>query len=190
MKKQRLSVLRAQLQRSGNSKKARILSGFFKTGPGEYGEGDRFLGIMVPKLRSIAGSCGDLSPSELLALLASGVHEERSLALMVLCKQFKSADEEGRNKVVKFYLKNLKYINNWDLVDGSAPYILGPSLFRTDTSLLYKLAGSKVLWERRISIITTLHFIRENYFTDTLRLSDKLLRDEEDLIHKAVGWCL
>lgn len=169
---------------------------FFKTGPGQYGEGDKFLGITTPVLRNFAKNHQDLSIPETLQLLHSEWHEERALALVIWMLQFKKFPEK-RGAIYNAYLKNTKHINNWDLVDISAPHLVGAYLHNAvapgkmkKPAVLYTLARSKSLWDRRIGIISTLHFIRKKNFEDTLRISEMLLEDEEDLIHKAVGWLI
>ena len=169
---------------------ALILQRFFKTGPGEYGEGDIFAGIKVPPCRELAKKYKDLSFGDLQKLIRSPIHEERTIALMILSLQFKKADEVQQTKIYKFYFKNVKGINNWDLVDGSAPYIVGPYLEERDHKILYKLARSKNLWEKRIAMLSTFHFIRQKDFADALKIAEILLHDKHDLMHKAVGWML
>jgi 3-methyladenine DNA glycosylase AlkD len=166
------------------------LRSFFKTGSGQYGEGDVFIGIKVPPLRRLAAEFQDASLQTVKGLLASKIHEERTLALMILVRKFVRADERAKQAIYKFYLRHLRYINNWDLVDGSAPYIVGPYLLNRDRKPLYGLARSSSLWERRIAILSTFYFIREDDFRDALKISELLLQDEHDLIHKAVGWML
>ena len=164
---------------------------FFKTKEGEYGYGDVFIGISVPLQRSIAKKYVSLGLADIKKLLENKIHEYRSVALEILVFKYEKADKTEKEKIVAFYLKNKKYINNWDLVDGSAPYILGDSLIgKKDRSILYTLAKSKNIWERRISIVSTWMLIRNNDFKDTLLLSKMLLSDEHDLMHKAVGWML
>jgi 3-methyladenine DNA glycosylase AlkD len=164
---------------------------FFKTGKGDYGEGDLFLGIRVPVIRKCVRKYRDLAMKDTLELLKSPFHEARLLALLILVEQYSSAtSRSGQTAVYRAYLGNTHFINNWDLVDTSAAQIVGAHLFSRKRKLLYRLARSKSLWERRISIIATFHFIRRNDFQDTLALSELLLDDREDLIHKAVGWML
>lgn len=167
-----------------------ILQRFFKTGPGEYGEGDIFVGIKVPPCRELAKKYKDLSFNDLQKLIRSPIHEERAIALMILVLQFKKADEALQTKIYKFYFKNVKGINNWDLVDASAPYIVGPYLFDRDRKILYKFARSKKLWEKRIAMLSTYYFIRQKDFADALKIAEILLHDKHDLMHKAVGWML
>lgn len=163
---------------------------FFKTGPGEYGEGDRFRGIRVPQIRSVAKEFRHSSVADAVGLLESQYHEDRLCALFLLVHHFKKGDATLQKRVYDLYLKNTDHINNWDLVDSSAEHIVGAYLFEKSRKPLYTLAKSRSLWERRISIMATFHFIRRSDFDDTLRLSDLLLHDKEDLIHKAVGWML
>lgn len=185
-----LIKLKQSLKKASNKEHAKILQRFFKTGPGEYGEGDVFIGIKVPPLRQIAKENLDLSFDEVQELLQSGIHEERLLALMILVLQYKKADEKTRGKIFKIYLKNTNRINNWDLVDLSAGEIVGAYLFDKEKDILFKLVKSKLLWERRISVIASFYFIKNNSFETTLKLSEQLLNDKHDLIHKAVGWML
>jgi 3-methyladenine DNA glycosylase AlkD len=185
-----LNQLKKDLQKLGNPKLAKILSRFFKTGKGEYGYGDVFLGIKVPEQRKVAKRYPDLSLSEIQKLLSSKIHEYRLTSLFLLIDKYKKSDENGRRKIVDFYLKNTKNINNWDLIDLSAGKILGSYLLKEDKLILYKLAKSNNLWERRIAIMSTFEFIRHNKFEDALKISEILLEDKHDLIHKAVGWML
>jgi 3-methyladenine DNA glycosylase AlkD len=182
--------LRARLQDAANPSSVAILQRFFKTGPGEYAEGDVFIGVKVPALRSICRDCGSVSSSEVRDLLRSRVHEERLLALLLLVRDFRVADEAGRRQIYDLYLANTKYINNWDLVDASAPAIVGGYLEARNGAPLRRLAKSKSIWERRIAIVATQHFIRQGDFADALAIADVLLDDDHDLIHKAVGWML
>jgi 3-methyladenine DNA glycosylase AlkD len=192
------------LQRLSNPEKAKLFGRYFKTGKGEYGEGDKFLGIMTGPVQELARKYQDLSFSDLQKLLKGVYHEERTLAVMILVGQFKRGGKEQKEKVFQFYLKNSKRINNWDLVDISAPKIVGEYLGTMANGewlmvneekirgreILYKLARSENLWERRIAMMATFAFIRENDFTDTLKISEILLNDKQDLIHKACGWLL
>ncbi len=164
---------------------------FFKTGPGEYGEGDRFLGIRVPVLRRVARERHATSVATMFALLRSSLHEERLLALLLLVAAFRRADERGRERIYHGYVRAIRrYVNNWDLVDTSAPDIVGHFLEHRSREPLYALARSSNLWERRVAILATFWFIRRNDFADTLAIAELLLTDEHDLIHKAVGWML
>jgi len=180
----------AELKKAGSKKDAEILQWFFKTGKGEYGEGDKSLGIRVPKIREIAKKYKKLTPKEINKALKSKYHEERLCALLILVEKYSKAGEGEKEEIVKFYLANTKYINNWDLVDLTAPKILGKHLLNRNRKILTKLSRSENLWERRISILSTFEFIRNKDFSDTLKISKKLLKDEQDLIHKAVGWML
>ncbi len=169
---------------------AKNQASFFKLGPGEYGEGDVFIGVRVPVLRKIARDFRDLSTAETLKLLHSPIHEERVLALIVWVENFKSGSATARKKLFDLYLANAQFVNNWDLVDLSAPQIVGVHLYGKSRKLLAQLARSKNLWERRIAIVATLSMIRQNDFAPTLQIAKQLLHDREDLIHKAVGWML
>lgn len=186
----KLKKLKNELRKKANTKRAEVSRWFFKTGPGDYGEGDKFLGVKNSDLRKIAKKFSTLSFPELEKLLESVWHEERQTALFILVRQFERGDEEARQAIYKFYLVHAKRINNWDLVDCSAHKIVGAYLADRNKSILYKLAGSKNLWEKRIAIISTLAFIREGRFNDTLKIAEILLNDKHDLIHKAVGWML
>jgi 3-methyladenine DNA glycosylase AlkD len=163
---------------------------YFKTGEGEYGCGDKFLGIRVPVLRKTVKKYKDTSITEIQKLIKSEYHEVRLFSLLLLVQMFSKGETDTKEKVVNLYLKNTKYINNWDLVDSSAPYIIGAWLFHRDRKILYELARSDLLWDRRIAIMSTAYFIKNNQYTDTLKISTILLSDSEDLIHKAVGWML
>lgn len=164
---------------------------FFKTGPGEYGEGDRFLGIRVPVLRRLAKKYEELDLADCRTLLRSPYHEARLLALLILVRAYdRSKDEAKRDAIYRLYLDHTAYINNWDLVDTSAEHIVGRHLVDRDRSVLYDLARSSSVWERRIAILSTFHYIKAGAFEDTLRLADMLLADSHDLIHKVVGWML
>lgn len=185
-----LNSFTKELKAAENKSQATILSGFFKTGKGQYGEGDIFLGIYVPIQRQIAKKYFGMSLVEINALLKSKIHEHRAGALFILCDQFKKADEKTKGKLFKFYLKNINGINNWDLVDLSAPNIVGEWLLRKEKNILYQLARSKNLWKKRVAIVSTFTFIRAKQFDDTCKISEILMRDTHDLIHKAVGWML
>ena len=177
-----------QLKALGNKTAAKHAQGFFKTGPGQYGEGDIFLGIKVPILRTVAKEHCDITLNDAVELLQSPLHEVRLLALFIMVLQYERGENE--TAIYRAYLANTHRINNWDLVDGSAADIVGAHLFERDRKPLYRLAKSKSLWERRIAIIATFYFIRRNQFDDTLAIADLLLNDKEDLMHKAVGWML
>jgi 3-methyladenine DNA glycosylase AlkD len=183
------AVIRA-LRAAADPVKAEFLPHFFKTGKWEYGEGDRFIGVVVPKQRIIAGKFADLPVAEINKLLESPIHECRLTALLILVSQFRIADENIRKQIVGFYLAHTERINNWDLVDLSAEYILGIYYLDKDKKVLYGLARSKILWERRIAMISTFWFIHENRYDDALKIAAILLADPHDLIQKAVGWML
>lgn len=217
-----LSELKSALKSLANPEKAKTLQRFFKTGKGEYGEGDIFLGIPVPQVRKISKKYLNLTIQEIDSLLESKIHEERLIALLILVEKFKTSrfarstkkynanldgtqesknrsakilDENKKNKIEQrrifdYYLANTKNVNNWDLVDLSAEKIVGEFLNNEDKSILYHLAKSKNIWERRIAIISTFNFIKKRKFGETLAVSEILLKDEQDLIHKAVGWML
>jgi 3-methyladenine DNA glycosylase AlkD len=182
--------IRNRLEKHSNKEKAVVLQRFFKTGRGEYGEGDIFLGIMVPLLRKLTREFGNVPLSEILLLLKSSIHEERLLALMMLVRAFSTGDETRKMQIFDLYLKNTKFINSWDLVDLTAPNIVGTYLTDKSRRPLYDLATSTYLWNRRIAILATFQFIKQQDFNDTMKLSKILLTDEHDLIHKAVGWML
>ena len=185
-----LAEIRSNLHKLGNDQDARQLQRYFKTGPGEYGEGDVFIGVRVPAVRKLARQYRDTPVSTAQKLLSSKIHEERLLALILLIAHFKNADNTGKKSIYTFYLNHTKYINNWDLVDISAGKIIGAYLFERNRRPLKKLVKSANLWERRIAIMSTGYFISHNDYVDTLLLAKILLKDEEDLIHKAVGWML
>ena len=183
--------LRKDVQALANPKKAKLVQGYFKTGPGQYGEGDIFLGLTVPQSRSIAVKCKDLAYLEISALLKSKNHEERFIALVILINNYKYGNEKDRKKNYNFYLKHLRYINNWDLVDLSAHSILGAWLMDKDRKMLLKLATSQNLWSRRIAVVATYHFIKyQKSSAWTFKIAEMLLNDKHDLIHKAIGWML
>jgi 3-methyladenine DNA glycosylase AlkD len=170
--------------------KAAFFPRFFKTGKGDYAEGDVFIGVTVPQVRSVAKRFQDLPLKDVGVLLQSPLHEVRLASLFLLVDRFKRSDDAGQKQVVDLYLKNLKFVNNWDLVDSSADKIFGAWLEKRDRSVLDRFARSKNLWERRMAIVSTFYFIRLNDFVDTFRIADLLLSDRHDLIHKAVGWML
>jgi 3-methyladenine DNA glycosylase AlkD len=184
--------IRRELKSMADPGKAAIMQRFFKTGPGQYGEGDIFIGVMVPQSKRVAKKFCQLPLGEVRTLLYSHIHEERLVALLILAWSYSSvsSSREKEEQIVKFYLDNIKQVNNWDLVDLSAPNILGAHLVDRERSLLYMLAGSENVWERRIAIIATHHFIRNGDFSDTLKIAEMLLQDRHDLIHKAAGWML
>jgi 3-methyladenine DNA glycosylase AlkD len=182
--------IQKRLRELGDPEKASAVQKFFKTGPGEYGEGDVFLGIAVPQLRTLAKEYAGITIKEVERLLKSPIHEERLLALLILVRAYSKGDLAKQKSIYALYTMNILYVNNWDLVDGSAPYIVGPYIMDKSKKPLYLLATSKNLWARRIAILSTFHFIKQNLFTETLKISELLLSDREDLIHKAVGWML
>jgi 3-methyladenine DNA glycosylase AlkD len=181
---------RAHLRKLADPKSAAVLSRFFKTGKGEYGEGDEFLGIRTPKMHKAAEHCRELADADIEILLRSCIHEHRMLAVMVLQLQYRDADPKRRNAIHRFYLKQSKYVNNWDLVDASAPTLVGEHLLDRNLGAIYKLSKSKRWWERRIAVVATLHFIRNGRFVPTLDLALDLMEDEHDLVRKAIGWML
>jgi 3-methyladenine DNA glycosylase AlkD len=182
--------LEKDFKKLGDPERAKHCQRYFKTGKGEYGEGDIFLGLKTAIVFEGAKKYHNLSLADLEQLLKSKFHEIRAAALVILKRQYTKADTEGKAKIAKFYLKNTIGINNWDLVDISAPYILGDWLLDKDRAILYKLAKSKNLWQRRIAIMATAAFIRAGEYQETLKIAQILLADRKDLIHKAVGWML
>ena len=174
-----------RLKEIADPEHARVVQSFFKTGPGEYGEGDRFLGLRVPEIRAVVREYRELAMAEVETLLASPFHEARVLALLIMVHRYKSDPS-----VYHVYMRNLRHVNNWDLVDTSAPHIVGAHLESRSRAPLRKLARSKSLWERRIAMIATQRFIRNGEFEDALQIATLLIDDEHDLIHKAVGWML
>ncbi len=182
-------ALCAELDAAGDPERARHLQRFFRTGPGEYGEGDRFLGLRVPQVRDIVRRHGGLPLADLAGVLQSPWHEHRQAALFALVDRYRRAAEE-RETVVRFYLDHLDAVNSWDLVDGSAPQLLGEHLLSRGRAVLYELARSGHLWRQRVAVVATFRFIRAGQFDDTLRLAELLRDHPHDLIHKAVGWML
>lgn len=200
--------IRAELEKLGDERRAKISQRFFKTGPGEYGEGDVFIGVRVPDLRKLAGRYQSVSEKDIRQLLKSPIHEERLVALLILVLQYNRSDDTGeareareasgasgvsgasRTDIYRLYLDNTRYINSWDLVDLTAPSIVGHFLSDRSRKPLYGLAKSPSLWDRRIAILATFYFVKQGDFEDTLAISKRLLNDKEDLIHKAVGWML
>ena len=185
-----IKQLLSEMEQQVDPKKAIILSRFFKTGKGEYGEGDKFFGITVPIQRQNAKKFVNLKLKEIQQLLKSKFHEHRLTALIILTLKYKKADEKIKKEIFYFYLKNTKYINNWNLVDLTAPNIVGTYLFEKDRTMIYKLSQSNNLWEKRIAILSTFAFIRKNQFNSTLQVASILIEDKNDLIQKAVGWML
>ncbi len=185
-----LNELKKDLRDQADPDKAKILQRFFKTGPGEYGEGDRFIGVTVPKVRALVIKHTSLSIKDAMVLLRSPVHEERLTALLMLVSKFEKGDKYRRRKIYRAYLRNTKYINSWDLVDLTAERIVGAFLKDRDKSVLYKLARSGNLWERRIAIMATFSYIKDGKSEHTLAIVEILIDDKHDLIHKAAGWML
>ncbi len=182
----------SELDSHANPQKAAFLGRYFKTGKGEYGEGDVFLGVIVPDERRIAKKFTHLALEDLEESLHSKIHEHRQTALIILALKFVKAADEDRQRIYKLYLRNTKYVNNWDLVDGSAPVIVGGYLLGhpKEKKLLYKLAKSKIVWERRIAMLATYAFIKRNDFADAFAMTELLFNDKHELMHKAVGWML
>ncbi|MFC2047099.1 DNA alkylation repair protein [Chloroflexota bacterium] len=182
--------IQIELRKLAKPEKIPIYKNFFKTGKGEYGEGDEFIGVTVPDSRKVAKANVDTSYEDLVHIIKSRIHEDRLCALIILVYKFEKAKTEQKKLVVDFYIQYHLYGNNWDLVDTVSDKILGPWLINRDKSLLYEYARSSNLWERRIAIITTFHFIKQGEFKDTISISEILMNDKHDLIHKAVGWML
>lgn len=180
----------ARLHEIGDAERARFVAGYFRARPGEYGEGDRFLGIRIPVLRALVREFRGVSIDQMAVLLRSEWHEARLLALLLLVDAYRRGDADTREAIYRLYLDNTRYVNNWDLVDSSAPHIVGAHLEEGDRSVLDRLAKSEMLWERRIAILATQHYIRGGEFVTTLRIAERLVKDGHDLIHKAVGWML
>jgi 3-methyladenine DNA glycosylase AlkD len=191
MKQATAKLVREALRRSATPARAAGMLRFFKTGQGQYGEGDRFIGVTVPDQRRVARSFRALPLEQVDTLLTSPVHEERLTALLILVDQFNRTDEEiTRRKIFRHYMRRLTFINNWDLVDASAEHVVGGWLADKSRAPLYELAVSKHLWSRRVAILATFHYIKRGDSKDALRISAALLHDRHDLIHKAVGWML
>ena len=182
--------IQTKLKKLADPETAKTLKRFFKTGAGEYGEGDIILGIRVPELRKIAKDYSQISLEEIEQLLRSPFHEERFLALLFLVGAYSNGNASAKRAIYTLYMANTQYINNWDLVDGSAVHIVGPFLFDKSLKPLYTLARSRFLWERRIAVMSTFYFIRQGHYSETLKIARMLLSDTEDLIHKSVGWML
>lgn len=187
---QKAAEVSKKLKELSDPERAKTCAWFFKTGPGQYGEGDVFIGLTVPQVRSVVKEARPLPLKEVEKLLHSPIHEERLTALLVLVAQFEKANDTLQKEIVDFYLKNTHHINNWDLVDSSAAQILGKFLEKKPRILLEELAKSSLLWERRIAMISTFHFIRLGESKDAFKVARLLLNDKEDLMHKAVGWML
>ena len=182
--------IKKRLKQLANKEKAEVLQRFFKTGPGEYGEGDVFIGVKVPDLRKVAKDFQDIATEDVIVLLESAIHEERLLALLILVRKYVKGNETAKKRIYRLYLKKTKFINNWDLVDVTAHHIVGDYLMDKNKAPLYRLAKSEDLWERRIAILASFYFIKHGKYEETLKIAKILLTDEEDLIHKAVGWML
>lgn len=185
-----ISKIKKELRKHKSAEQAVILQRFFKTGKGEYGENDKFLGIKVPIQRKIAKNFIELPLKDIEKLLQSKWHEERLTAIHILNNKYNRDNNKEMKQVFDMYFKNIEHINNWDLVDSSAPYFVGHYLFKRNKAILYKLVISTDLWERRISIMATYYFIRQRQFENTLKLAKILLKDDHDIIQKAVGWML
>lgn len=181
---------RARLHALASPEHAATLQRYFKTGKGQYADGDRFIGVRVPAIRSLVRELTMLPLGDVKKLLTSKIHEERLLALLVMVRQYQRGGEGLRQRLFEMYLANTRHINNWDLVDTSAEHIIGAHIADGDRSVLERLARSESLWERRMAALATFHFIRKGDFGDTLRIAEMLLDDDEDLIHKGVGWML
>lgn len=187
-----LTDLKKDLRKFERPGKAKFLKRFFKTGKGEYAEGDKFLGLKTDETRSVAARYKDIGYKDIKILLASEIHEERMVAVMILVNRFKKGNLDIKKEVYEFFINNLSGINNWDLVDVSVPHIIGGYLYlsKGNKNVLYNFAKSNNLWKERVGIMSTFYFIRNNEFQDTLKISEILLNDKHDLIHKAVGWML
>jgi 3-methyladenine DNA glycosylase AlkD len=182
--------IKKELRKSANPIKAKLLQGFFKTGKNEYGQGDVFLGITVPEVRRIIKKYKKIGLVDIENLLHSKIHEERLAGLLALVNLYDGGGESEKKTIFRFYITNLKQVNNWDLVDLTAHRIIGGYLLNRPKIILYKLARSKNLWHKRVTIISTFKFIKYGRFSDSLKIASLLLKDEHDLIHKAVGWML
>jgi 3-methyladenine DNA glycosylase AlkD len=184
-----LEELRKELQKLSNKKRAAAMQKFFKTAEGEYAFGDVFIGLTVPQSRQLAIKYKDLAFEDLYKLIRSEVHEERLIALLIMVHNFK-ADEMLQRRIYEFFMKNIKFVNNWDLVDLASDKIVGGYLIDKPKAVLYKLANSKNMWERRIAMVATYNFIKNEMYDDAISIAEKLVEDENDLIQKAVGWML
>jgi 3-methyladenine DNA glycosylase AlkD len=190
MSSPKVQEIHAKLQKLADPQRAQVLRRFFKTGPGEYGEGDVFLGIRVPETRKLARQYQALSLPDAVCLLQSSIHEARLLAILILVREYLHGDAFLQEQIYHLYLQHTGLINSWDLVDLSAEHIIGRHLKHASKVPLHILAASNLIWERRIAIMATFHYIKEGEFSQTLKIAGMLLRDPEDLIHKAVGWML
>jgi len=185
-----IDEIQSQLAYLSNNEDGFFLQRFFKTGPGQYGEGDLFRGIRVPVLRRLSKTYQEIPLEQAERLLHSAYHEDRSLALLIFVRKYARSDKTGQATIYNIYMRNTRFINNWDLVDSSAEHIVGAYLIDKSQKPLDQLARSRSIWERRIAILSTFHFVRRGKFDTTLRIAERLLTDKEDLIHKAVGWML
>ncbi len=190
LSKPNLQEILSKIQILGDPQRAKGLQRFFKTGPGEYGEGDVFLGLQIPEIRKLAKEYQALPLQAVIQLIHSPIHEARLLALLVMVWSYRQGNAPIKEQIYKTYLKHTRFINNWDLVDLSAEHIIGAHLGDFDRQQLQFLAASNLIWDRRIAIMATFHFIKKGEFSDTLIVAEMLLQDPEDLIHKAVGWML
>lgn len=185
-----INIIIDELRLLSTDEKRNILPRFFKTGKGEYGDGDKFLGVSVSDVRKIAKNHKNATINELTEMMQSEWHEARLCSLLIMAEQFKKTDDEGRKRIVGFYLSVTNRINNWDLVDLSCPAIIGEYLLNRSHDLLYRLAESSLLWENRIAVVSTIIFIRHGQLDDTFNLSTKMMNHPHDLMHKAIGWML
>lgn len=186
----KLTEVKKELRKNASSDKVKVLARFFKTGKGEYGEGDVFLGVTVPKIRLVSKKFSNLSLVDLRRLIRSKIHEERLLALLILVSKFQKAGGKERRKIFDFYLSHTVFVNNWDLVDLSAEHIIGAYLDGKEKSILVRLARSKNIWERRIAMLSTFHYIKQGDPIETFKIAEILINDKHDLIQKGVGWML
>jgi 3-methyladenine DNA glycosylase AlkD len=185
-----LALIQQELESLGDASRVAILQRFFKTGPGEYGAGDRFRGLRVPVLRKLSKKYQDVPQGETINLLRSPYHEDRLLALFILIRHYYRGGPPVKEKIHRLYLENTRFVNNWDLVDASAPHLLGHYLADRPKDLLARLAASPYLWERRMAVLATFYFIKQGDFVESLKIARSLMGDPEDLIHKAAGWML
>ena len=185
-----ITKIKKAITNLANLERAEACRRYFKTAKGEYGYGDVFIGVTVPELRKVAKKFAGLDLKEIDLLIKNKIHEYRFVALQILVLKYKEGDDRLKKKIISYYFKNKKYINNWDLVDTSAPYILGDWLVNKDKSVLLKLSKSKNLWDKRIAILATFAFIRKNDFEYSFNFATSLMTDKHDLIHKALGWML
>ena len=185
-----LDKLKKEIKKHSNPEKAKIYARFFKTGKGQYGEGDKFLGLTVPDQRKLAQKYVYLNFEEIKQLLYSKYHEHRLTGFFILCYKYQKSNAKEKDKIIEFYLMHKHRGNNWDLIDCVSDKLLGKHILEKDKSILYDLAKSESLWDRRIAIISTFEFIRNKKFKDTKKIAEILMNDKHDLIHKAAGWML